>query len=214
MAETKFDLVKMLGCHFRMYGCVIISFRKDCILIQTPSFVNSQSERNANGLYTTHIPLSSMKSYDFKCGGEDVNVLVSHNLVTRRCKSKCVSVIGTAHGKVEVTFDLKHFKCKPKTCYESRLYGFFTNNGVYDSFVIDSVLSYSINKYGASGLCVTLEDSSKLARMFCHSGWDGKVYVKPDGMEMKRDGSTFHIGLEHKAEFVFDTKSLKKVMKF
>ena len=73
------------------------------------------------GLYTTIIPLSSMKEYEFECNREEVNVILSKALLVNGSKSKCIDVVrgepfgiysdesdGEFKDSIEVTFDMLH----------------------------------------------------------------------------------------------------------
>ena len=42
-AKTKFDIVKILKCHFRFFGMVGISFKKNEVLIKSP-FMNQKDD--------------------------------------------------------------------------------------------------------------------------------------------------------------------------
>ena len=80
-AEFKFDIIKIFKCHFRMHNCVVVSFRMNMIVIQTMTNPYRMPNINTKGLYTTIIPLSSMKTYEFNCNYEEVNIMVTKNLV-------------------------------------------------------------------------------------------------------------------------------------
>ena len=86
-ANFKFDIIKIFKCHFRMHNCVVVSFRRDMIIIQTMTIPYRMPNINRRGMYTTIIPLSSMKSYDFECNLDEVNVMVTKNLVCRKVSS-------------------------------------------------------------------------------------------------------------------------------
>ena len=76
-AEFKFDMIKIFKCHFRMHNCVVVSFRMNMIVIQTMTNPYRMPNIDTKGLYTTIIPLSSMKTYEFECNYEEVNVMVT-----------------------------------------------------------------------------------------------------------------------------------------
>ena len=89
------------------------------IIVQT--MVKSYKTPNISnkGLYTTMIPLASMKEYEFEFNCEEVNVIVAKTLLVGNFKSKCINVVkgepfeiydeesdGQYKDSVEVTFDL------------------------------------------------------------------------------------------------------------
>ena len=59
-ANFKFDIIKIFKCHFRMHNCVVASFRRDMIIIQTMTIPYRMPNIDRRGMYTTIIPLSSM----------------------------------------------------------------------------------------------------------------------------------------------------------
>ena len=111
-AEFKFDTIKIFKCHFRMHNYVVVSFRMNMIVIQTMTNPYRMNNIDTKGLYTTIIPLSSMKTYEFDCNYKEVNTMVTKNLVARKVKSKCINVVATEplemvpSPTVEITFDL------------------------------------------------------------------------------------------------------------
>ena len=87
-ANFKFDIVKIFKCLFRMHNCVVVSFRRDMIIIQTMTIPYRMPNIDSKGMYTTIIPLSSILLYEFECNLEEVNVMVTKNLVSRKVRSK------------------------------------------------------------------------------------------------------------------------------
>ena len=69
-AESEFNVIEIFKCHFRMHNIVVLSFRMD----RMPNI-------DTNDLYTTMIPLSSMKKYEFECNLDQVNVMVGKNIL-------------------------------------------------------------------------------------------------------------------------------------
>ena len=108
---------------------------------------------DTKGLYTTIIPLSSMKTYEFECNYEQVNVMVTKNLVTRKVKSKCINVVATEPlGMVpcltlEVTFDLccERSRFAIINSFENRLFGMYLDHP-YPIFLINSLIDYSVSE--------------------------------------------------------------------
>ena len=111
-ANFKFDIIKIFKCHFRMHSCVVVSFRRDMIIIQTMTIPYRMSNIDRKGMYTTILPLSSMVLYEFECNLEEVNVMVTKNLVCRKVRSNWINIIHTEplgmvpRPTVEVSFDL------------------------------------------------------------------------------------------------------------
>ena len=117
---------------------------------------------NSKGMYTTIIPLSSMKSYEFECNSEEVNLMVTKNLVAKIVSSRCINVVYTEPLKmvprptVEVTFDLaprehSRFVRIDGLCpcsvqgFENRPFGMHLSNP-YLMFLINSVLDYEVKE--------------------------------------------------------------------
>ena len=158
-AEFKFNVIDVFRCHFKMYNIVVLSFRKDKIVVQTITKPYKPSDINKQGFYTTIIPASSMKEYDYDCNYEEVNVMVSSNLLLGNFKSKDINVVSTEplgpydipieyrKKGVEVTF---HLETKKKRKEDIK---FFTElgesfgvyrNEPYPHFFINSTLDYEI----------------------------------------------------------------------
>ena len=117
-AEFNFNVIDVLKQHFRLHNIVVVSFRKDRIIIQTMAKPYTMPNIDTKGLYTTIIPLTSMKEYDFDCNQEEVNVIVAKTLLVGNLKSNCINVVrdkpsiiydedhcGELKDFVEVTFD-------------------------------------------------------------------------------------------------------------
>ena len=83
-AHFKFNIIKIFKCHFRMHNCIVVSFRRDMIIIQTMTIPYRMPYIDRKGMYTTIIPLSSMVLYKFQCNLEEVNIMVTKNLVCRK----------------------------------------------------------------------------------------------------------------------------------
>ena len=78
--STKFDLMPLFRCHFRLNPMIAIRFRPDSISIQGPA-----GELNVkNGvkcITTTTIPLSSMRKHNYDCNREEVTVWLPYHIV-------------------------------------------------------------------------------------------------------------------------------------
>ena len=133
---------------------VVVSFRRDMIIIQTMTIPYRMPNIDRRGMYTTIIPLSSMKSYDFECNLDEVNVMVTKNLVFRKVSSKWINVIHTEPlGKVpsptvEVTFDLVRCECSrfwANDSFENRPFSMHLSYP-YPMFLINNVLEYLVKE--------------------------------------------------------------------
>ena len=148
--HLKFDIIKIFKCHFRMHNCVVVSFRRDMIIIQTMTILYRMPNIDWKGMYTTVVPLSSMTLYEFECNLEEVNVMVTKNLVCRKVRSKWINVVHTEplgmepRDTVDVTFDLIPFERNRRFVtdeFENRAFGMHLNYP-YPVFLINSVLDY------------------------------------------------------------------------
>ena len=108
---------------------------------------------NTKGLYTTVIPLSLMKTYEFNRNYEEVNIMVTKNLVARKVKSKCINVVATEplgmvpSPTVKVTFDLccECSRFAIINAFENRPFGMYLDLP-YPMFLINSLLDYSVSE--------------------------------------------------------------------
>ena len=103
LGRTKFDMIELFKCHFKVYNCIVVSFRKDKIVVQT---LNS----GCRSFFSTIIPIESLEEYE--CEDEN-NIMVTKNLVAREAKSKYVSIVkywdevrGDYHAEVTNLFNL------------------------------------------------------------------------------------------------------------
>ena len=119
-AEFNFNIIDVFKQHFRVHNLAVVSFRKDMIIVQTMTEPYTMPKIDTKGLFTTLIPLSSMKEYDFDCNREEVNVIVAKTLLSVNFKSNYINVVadspciihdeehcGEVKDFVEVTFDIK-----------------------------------------------------------------------------------------------------------
>ena len=95
-AEFNFNIIDVFKQHFRMHNLAVVSFRKNMIVIQMMTEPYTMPKIYTKGLYTTLIPLSSMKEYDFECNREEVNVIVAKTLLSMNFKSSCINVVADA----------------------------------------------------------------------------------------------------------------------
>ena len=92
-AEFNFNIIDVFKQHFRVHNLAVVSFRKDMIIVQTMTEPYTMPKINTKGLFTTLIPLSLMKEYDFDCNREEVNVIVAKTLLSVNFKSNCINVV-------------------------------------------------------------------------------------------------------------------------
>ena len=67
--STKFDLMPLFRCHFRLNPMIAIRFRPDSISIQGPAG-HVVTKSGVKWIATTTLPLSSMHKYNFECNRE------------------------------------------------------------------------------------------------------------------------------------------------
>ena len=159
-AEFNFDVVDVFRCHFRMHTIAVVSFKPDMIIVQTMVEPYEMPNIDIKGLYTTIIPLSSLKVYEYDCNLDEVNIIVSEKLVTglpRSSKILCVNVVKDepfsfydeecneiSEDAVEVSFDIAHLK---KNCKVEIASGFSFGRHVnepYPHFLIKSRIHHTI----------------------------------------------------------------------
>ena len=146
-----------------LWHVIVVSFRMNMIVIQTMTNpyrmpnIDTNPYRMPNidtkGLYTTIIPLSSMKKYEFECNYEEVTMMVTKNLVARKVKSKCINLVATEPlgmvpcPTVEVTFDLccEHSRFAIVNSFENRPFGMYLDRPC-PIFLIKSLIDYSVSK--------------------------------------------------------------------
>ena len=185
-----------------MSNIVVLSFRKDNIIVQTMIKPHKPSDIDKQGYYTTIIPLSSMKEYDYDCNYEEVNVIVSKNLLLGNFKSKCINVVRTdplgspeipmeyRKKAIEVTFDMEtKEKHKGKRKEDIKIYTSLNEsfgvhkNEPYPHFLINSTLDYEIveddvMKMYESGIQLFLVDRPKIFRSFYSPNY--RIFVGRD----------------------------------
>ena len=154
-AEFKFNVVDIFKCHFRMHTLVILSFRKDIMIVQNMTNLCRMPNIGTKGMYTTMIPLSSMKNYEFDSNYEEVSIMVPRTLLDGKFGSKCINVVrteplGTSKKiAVEVTFDGLCKKRKNVEVYTlvGKSFGRHESEP-YPHFLINSSLDYYIQEDG------------------------------------------------------------------
>ena len=94
-----------------------------------------------------------MKTYELECNYEEVNVMVTKNLVARKVKSKCINVVATEPlgmvpcPTVEVTFDLccELSRFAIINSFENRPFGMYLDRP-HPIFPINSLIDYSVSE--------------------------------------------------------------------
>ena len=78
--STKFDLMSLSRCHFRLNPMIAIRFRPDSISIQGLAGVVVIKNR-VKCIATTTLPLSSMQKYNYECNREEVTVWLPYYII-------------------------------------------------------------------------------------------------------------------------------------
>ena len=150
---AELNVIELFKCHFRMHNLAIISFRKDMVVVQTMNNPYRMPNIDNKGLYTTTIPLSSIKNYEFDCSLEEVNVMAPKSLLAGKFKSKCINIVKTKplgpenKVAVEVTFDGSSKCGKGVKVYDMVGESFRRHvSEPYPHFLIDSTLDYVIQE--------------------------------------------------------------------
>ena len=77
---TKFDLMPLFRCHFRLNPMIAIRFRPDSISIQGPAG-DVVTKSGVKSIATTTLPLSSMQKYNYECNREEVTVWLPYHII-------------------------------------------------------------------------------------------------------------------------------------
>ena len=231
-AEFKFDIIKISKCHFRMHNCVVVSFRMNMIVIQTMTNPYRMPNIDTKGLCTTIIPLSSMKTYQFECNYEEVNVMVTKNLVARKVKSKCINVVATEPlgmvpcPTVEGTFDLccERSRFAIINSFENRPFGMYLDRP-YPIILINSLIDYSVSeeevrylrKVIAEGVIAILFENPKPLKTLYSPNYD--IFIEKECIVMCDRSCTSHskfcLGLtNNELEFRIPNRPLLYLFKF
>ena len=129
-AEFNFNIINNFKCHFRVHNIIAVSFKPDMIIIQTMVKPYEMPNISDKGLYTTMIPLSSLKNYELECNLNEGNVIASEKLLTGlpvSSKIECINIVKNepfifydeecnevSKDSVEVSFDIIHINKKVK----------------------------------------------------------------------------------------------------
>ena len=78
--STKFDLMPLFRCHFRLNPMIAIKFRPDSISIQGPAS-DVVTKSGVKCIATTTLQLSSMQKYNYECNREEVTVWLPYHII-------------------------------------------------------------------------------------------------------------------------------------
>ena len=78
--STKFDLMPLFRCHFRLNPMIAIRFRPDSISIQGPAD-DVVTKSGVKGIATTKLQLSSLQKYNYECNREEVTVWLPYHII-------------------------------------------------------------------------------------------------------------------------------------
>ena len=82
--STKFDLMPLLRCHFRLNPMIAIRFRPDSISIEGPAG-DVVTKNGVKCTATTTLPLSSMQKYNYGCNREEVTIWLPYHIINLKC---------------------------------------------------------------------------------------------------------------------------------
>ena len=77
---TKFDLIPLFRCHFRLNPLIAIRFRPDSISIQGPAG-DVVTKSGVKCIATTTLPLCSMQKYNNECNWEEVTIWLPYHII-------------------------------------------------------------------------------------------------------------------------------------
>ena len=196
---------------------------------------------SGKGLYTTMIPLASLKNYEFECNHSKVNVIVSKKLITGLpggSKIECINIVKgepfsfcdeecneVFKDSVEVSFDIIHMNKKVKVKTTSGFSFGRHINEPYPQFLIKSCIDYPIqeelihNILNSSEIHSILVEDTKAFKSF-YSAPNFKIMIGKDG-SIIFDGSNSGFGVMHgigsldcEIDFECPRKPFKGLFKF
>ena len=88
---TKFDLMPLFRCHFRLNPMIAIRFRPDSISIQGPAG-DVVTKSGVKYIATTTLPLSSMQKYNYECNREEVTVWLPYHINLKGFKAFVMNI--------------------------------------------------------------------------------------------------------------------------
>ena len=78
--STKFDLISLFRCHFRLNPMIAIRFRPDMISIQRPAG-DVVTKSVVKCIATTVLSLSSMQKYNYERNREEVTIWLPYHII-------------------------------------------------------------------------------------------------------------------------------------
>ena len=132
--STKFDLMPLFRCHFRLNPMIAIRFRPDSISIQGPAG-DVVTKNGVKCIATTTIPLSSMQKYNYDCNREDVTVGLPYHIVNLKGFKAFVINISPAprndsesdYSRVEISISMLEERREPIVCILKELFPIMEN---------------------------------------------------------------------------------------
>ena len=132
--STKFDLMPLFRCHFRLNPMIAIRFRPDSISIQSPAG-DVVTKNGVKCIATTTIPLSSVQKYNYDCNREEVTVWLSYHIVNLKGFKAFIINISPAprndsesdYSRVEISFSTLEGRREPIVCILKELFPIMEN---------------------------------------------------------------------------------------
>ena len=78
--STKFNLMPLFRCHFKLNPMIAIGFRPDSISIQGPAG-DVVTKSGVKCIVTTTLPLSSIQKYNYECNREEVTIWLPYHII-------------------------------------------------------------------------------------------------------------------------------------
>ena len=78
--STKFNLMPLFRCDFKLNPMIAIGFGPDSISIQGPAG-DVVTKSGVKCIVTTTLPLSSIQKYNYECNREEVTVWLPYHII-------------------------------------------------------------------------------------------------------------------------------------
>ena len=132
--STKFDLMPLFRCHFRLNLMIAIRFRPDSISIQGPAG-DVVTKSGVKCIATTMLPLSSMQKYNYECNEEEVTIWLPYHIVNLKGFKAFIMNISTAprndsesdYSRVEISISTLKGRREPIICILKELFPIMEN---------------------------------------------------------------------------------------
>ena len=132
--STKFDLMPLLRCHFRLNPMIAVRFRPDSISIQGPAG-DVLTKSGVKCVATTMLQLSSMQKHNYECNREDVTVWLPYHIINLKGFKSFVINISPAprndsesdYSRVEITISMLEGRREPIICILKELFPIVEN---------------------------------------------------------------------------------------